>query len=110
MFMSHLSTGLNHYIKVAYKSFENVTKFKYLGMMLTNQNCICQEIKSRLNSGNACYHAVQNLLSSHLLFKNVKIKIYKTIILPGVMYWCETWSLTLREDNKQIESVSDQGT
>jgi hypothetical protein len=48
----------------------------------------------RLNSGNACYHAVQNLLSSHLLSRNVKIKIYKTIILPVVLYGCETWSLT----------------
>jgi hypothetical protein len=49
-----------------------------------DQNCIHEEIRSRLNSGNACYHAVQNLLSSHMLSRNVKIKIYKTIILPVV--------------------------
>ena len=53
-----------------------------------------------LRSGNACYHSVKNLLSSRLLFKNLKIKIYKTIILSLVLYGCETWSLTLREERK----------
>jgi hypothetical protein len=67
---------------------------------LTNQNLIQEEIKRRLNSGNACYHSVQNLLSSRLLFKNIKIRIYKTIILPVVRYGCETWSLTLREEHR----------
>jgi hypothetical protein len=56
-----------------------------------------EEIKSRLNSGNACYHSVQSLLSSRLLSRNVKVKMYKTVILPVVLYECETWSLTLRE-------------
>jgi hypothetical protein len=58
------------------------------------------EIKSRLNSGNACYHSVQNLLSSSLISKNLKIKIYKTVILPVVLYGCETWSLTLKEEHR----------
>jgi hypothetical protein len=52
----------------------------------------------RLNSGNACYHSVQNLLSSRLLSKNVKLRIYETIVLPVVLYGCETWSLTVREE------------
>jgi hypothetical protein len=51
---------------------------------MRNQNCIREEIKSRLNSGNACYHAVHSLLSSGLLPKNVNIKIYKRIILSVV--------------------------
>jgi hypothetical protein len=54
----------------------------------------------RLNSGNACYHLVQKLLSFRLLSKNIKIRIYKTIILPVVLYGCETWSLTLREERR----------
>jgi hypothetical protein len=59
-------------------------------------------MNKRVNSGNACYHSVQNLLSSHLLSNNVKItsKIYKTIILPVVLYGCESWSLTLREKHR----------
>jgi hypothetical protein len=77
-----------------------VAKFKYLGATLTDQNYIHEEIRSRQNSGNACYHAVQNFLSSHLLSRNVKIKIYKTTILPVVLYGCETWSLTLREEHR----------
>ncbi|PNF21949.1 hypothetical protein B7P43_G01775, partial [Cryptotermes secundus] len=58
------------------------------------------EIKRRLNSGNACYHSVQSLLSSHLLYGNINIRIYKSIILPVVLYGCETWSLILREEHR----------
>ena len=67
---------------------------------LTNQNSIQEEIKSRLKSGTACYHSVQNLLSSSLILKNLKIQIYRTIILPVVLYGCETWSLILREERR----------
>jgi hypothetical protein len=99
MFTSrHQTAEQSNYIRVANKSFENVAKFKYLGSTLTN--CIYEEIRSRLNSGSACYHAVQNLLSSCLLSINVKIKIYRTIILPVVLYGCETLSLTLREEHR----------
>jgi hypothetical protein len=95
MFMSrHQTAGQSNYIRVANKSVEKVAKFKYLGSALTDQNCIHEEIRSRLNSGNACYHAVQNLLSSRLLSRNAKIKIYKTIILSVVLYGCETLPLT----------------
>jgi hypothetical protein len=77
-----------------------VAKFKYLGTTLRDQNFMQEEIKSRLNSGNACYHSVQSPLSSRLLSRNVKVKIYKSIILPVVLYGCETWFLTLREENR----------
>jgi hypothetical protein len=78
-----------------------VSQFKYLGTTVTNQNLIQEEIKRRLNSGNEYYHSVQNLLSSRLLSKNVKVRIYKTIISLVVLYGCETWSLTVREEHKQ---------
>ena len=81
-------------------NFERVEGFKYLGTILTNKHSIEEELKSRLRSGNACYHSVQNLLSSRLLSKNLKIKIYGTVILPVVLYGCETWSLTLRKERK----------
>jgi len=77
-----------------------VEEFKYLGTTLKNQNSIPEEIKSRLRSGNACHHSVQNLLFSRLLSKNLKINIYRTITLPFVLYGCKTWSLTLRKERK----------
>jgi hypothetical protein len=92
--------GQKHSIKVANRSFEYVAKFKYLRTTLTDQNHMHEVIKSRLNSGNACYHSVQSLLSSRLLSRNLKVEIYKTIILPVVLYGCETWSLTLREEHR----------
>jgi hypothetical protein len=91
------NAGRNDSVRNNNGTFERVEEFKYLGTNLTNQNSIPEEIKSRLRSGKAWYHSVQNLLSSMLLPKNLKIKIYKTIILPIVLYGCETWSLTLRE-------------
>jgi hypothetical protein len=72
----HQNIGQNRDVKIANRSFENVSQFKYLGTTVTNQNLIQEEIKRRLNSGNACYHSVQNLLSSRLLSKNLKIIIY----------------------------------
>jgi hypothetical protein len=66
-------------------------------MIITNQNLIQEDIKRRLNSGNVCYHSGQNLLSSRLLSRIINIRICKNIILPVVIYGCETWSLTLRE-------------
>ena len=71
-----------------------------MGTTLTNQNSIQKEIKSRLKSWNACYHSMQNLLSSSLLSKNIKIERYRTIILPVVLYGCGTSSLTLREERR----------
>ncbi|PNF26869.1 hypothetical protein B7P43_G16264 [Cryptotermes secundus] len=92
----HENVGETHDIKIGNRCFENVVQFRYLGTTITNQNLIQEEIKRRLNSGNACYHSVQNLLSSHLLSKNIKIRIYESIILPVILYGCETWCPTLR--------------
>jgi len=94
------NAGQSHNIEIDNSSFERVEEFKYLGTMLTNQNSIHEEITSRLKSGNACYHSVQNLLSSSLLSKNLRSKIYRTIILTIVLYGCETWSLILREEHR----------
>jgi hypothetical protein len=84
------NAGRDDSVKTDNSFIEKVEEFKYLGTMLTDQNSIQKEIKSRLKLGNACYHSVQKLLSSGLLSKNLKIKIYRTIILPVVLYGCET--------------------
>jgi sorting nexin-29 len=94
------NAGRIHSMKMDNSSIEMVEDFKYLGITLTNQNSIEEEIKSRLKLGTACYYSVENLLSSSLLSKTLKIKMYRTIILPVFLYRCETWSLILREERR----------
>ncbi|KAJ4426359.1 hypothetical protein ANN_27173 [Periplaneta americana] len=90
----------NGNIKIGDLSFEGVENFKYLGATATNVNDTREEIKRRINMGNACYYSVEKLLSSCLLSKNLKVRIYKTVTLPVVLYGCETWTLTLREEHR----------
>jgi hypothetical protein len=90
------NAGRGHNTKKVNKSFGRGGT-KYLEKNIKNENSIQEEIKSRLKSGNTCYHSVQNLLSSSLLPRNSKTKIYRTIILPLVLYGCGTWSVNLRE-------------
>ena len=84
------------HIRVDSNSYEKVKTFKYLGTILTNQDSVHEEIKCRFQT--SCYYSVQTLLSSRLLSRNLKMKIYKTIILSVVLYGCEAWSLTLYEE------------
>ena len=81
-YMRYLEASRETYIGV--KSCANVAKFKYLGMILINENSIHEGIMSGFNSWNSCEHSNQNLLSSHLPCKNTKINT-KTIILPSVL-------------------------
>jgi len=81
------NAGRSYNIKTDNSSFERVGEFKYLGTTLRNQNSIQEELKRRLKSGNACYHSVQNLLSSSLLSKNLKLKIYRTVIFVCCCVW-----------------------
>ena len=95
-----VNAGRIHCMKMDNSSNERVEEFKYLGTTLTDQNSIQEEINYILKLGNACYYLVQNLMSSSLLPKTLNIKIYRAIIFPVVLYGCETWSLTLREERR----------
>ena len=106
MFMSRdQNSGRSRSVKYGSSSFERVEEFQYLETNMAHQNSIQEEIKGRLKSENACYHLVQNLLSSRLLSKLLKIKIYTVINFPFVLYGCETWSVTMAEKTKM--SVSE---
>jgi hypothetical protein len=82
------NAGQSHSIKIDSSSFESVEQSRYLRTTITNQKSIQEEIKCRLKSGNAYYHSVQNLFSYSLLSKNLKIKVYRNMILPLVLYEC----------------------
>jgi hypothetical protein len=77
-----------------------MTKFKYLGMTPTELYCKEEEIKSKLNSGNACYHSLDKLLCYHLLSKDIKIYVYTTINFFCFLEECDTWSVILRTEHR----------
>ena len=82
------NAGKSHNIKIHNRSFESVEELKYLGTTLTHQNSSREEIQSRLKSGNACYHSVQNILSSSFLSQNINIKTCRKIIEGGTYAEC----------------------
>ena len=75
-------------------------KFRYLGITVTNTNDIREEIKRRINMGNACYYSLKKILSSHQLSMKLKVNTYEPNILPVVLFGCGTWSLTLSEEQR----------
>jgi hypothetical protein len=89
----HQNAGQNHGIKIGNRWFENVAQFSYSGTTITYQNLIQEEIKRRVNLGNACYLSVQNFLSSRLLSKNIMRIVQNVEFLPVVLYRCETWTV-----------------
>ena len=90
----------SHSIRTDNSSLESVEQFKYLGTTLTNHILFRKKLRADLEPGNACYHSVQNMLSFSLLSRNIKIKIYRTIILSVVLCVCEIWSLTLTQNHR----------
>jgi hypothetical protein len=95
----HQKAGQTPDTKVTNRPFKNVAQFRYLERTVANQTLSQEEIKRRMNSSNACYYLVQSLISSRLLLKNVKIRIYKTILF-AVSHACETWCLTLGKEHR----------
>ena len=94
----HRGIIANEHVRICSIFYEKVETFTYLDSLVTNQSYIQDDIKYRLKAGNSCYYSVQPFLSSRLHSTNLKIKIYKTIILLDMLYGPETWSLTLREE------------
>jgi len=88
------------HIKIGNKSFEWVKHFRYFVITLTTLHCIHEKIKTRLKLGNVCYHSAQNILSCSLLSKNITTKIFRSNILPAILFGCEICSLTQREKHK----------
>jgi hypothetical protein len=98
--LRHLSGRQNHNVKITNEYFKKRCRFKYLEKSVANQNYINEEIESILNLGIVCYQSAQNHLYFRFLRKNTKINIDEDIILLVVLYECETWSLTLKEERR----------
>jgi hypothetical protein len=94
----HKDIMAHEHIIVGSNSNEIVKTFQYLGSLFNKSKFYPRGNKSRLKTGNSCYYSVQTLLSFQFLSKNTKIKIYKTIISPVVLYVCQTFSFPLREE------------
>jgi hypothetical protein len=92
------------YIRINNSNTERVNQFKYLGSVITNNNNnISSGISHRINVGNTSYYGLRNILRSRLLNKDTKCKIYKTLIRPAVLYRCESWTPTIKEEEKLNE-------
>jgi len=87
-------------IRISYEVIEKGNKFTYLGTYVTSKTEVAEKIKSRLVSGNACFYSVQKFLTSQLISRKLKMKIYRTVILPVLLYGCESWSTTLADEHK----------
>lgn len=89
-------------LRVDGHEFEKVNSFKYLGVVISNKNTEETEIQNRLNLANGCFYALNKLMSSKLLSQTTKIRLYKTIISPILLYGAETWKLNKKEEKKLI--------
>jgi len=82
------------------EAIEKVNKFRYLGAYVTSKHEVTEEIKIGLESGNECFYSVQKLLTSRLISRKLKLKIYRTVVLPLIIYGCKSWSTTSAEERK----------
>ena len=80
------------------ESFERVNQFKYLGSILTDDNNISEEVRSRVTSGNKCFFALSNVFKSKIINRKLKITAFNTILKPIVMYGSECWTLTTKDE------------
>ncbi|CAG9830357.1 unnamed protein product [Diabrotica balteata] len=81
-------------------NFKRVESFKYLGATITTDNDITEEIKGRIQAANRCMYSLHNTIKSKSLTRTSKIRVYKTVIRPVLMYGCETWTLTKAMESK----------
>jgi hypothetical protein len=84
------------------KSYERVNQFIYLGSQINSKNSIQEEIRLRIQTGNRCLFANKKLLNNKDLNGASKLQIYKFILRPAVIYGCETWTMTVTEQNRQL--------
>jgi hypothetical protein len=75
-------------------TFEEADNLKYLGALITSQNEVEADIKEKISAGNRCYRSFSKILGTRYISKNTKIRIYKTIMRPVVLYGSETWAIT----------------
>ena len=81
-------------LEIGEYTFQIVHEFKYQGTIITDENDINKEIRSRILQANRCYYALKNQFKSHILNLDVKFKIYKTILRPILIYGSECWTLS----------------
>ena len=89
-------------IKVTGTSCETVNQFIYLGSQINSKNSIQEEIRLRIQVGNRSVFANKKLLKNKDLNAASKLQIHKSIIRPIVTYGCETWAMTVTDQNRLL--------
>jgi hypothetical protein len=92
------SASNSDHLRCGKYEFEHVKEFAYLGSQLNQTNSTSSEIQARILSGNRCYYAYGKLMKSGTLNRSSKLKIHKSLIRPVVIYGCEAWTLTNRDE------------
>ena len=93
MEVSNSTVNYSAPLRINGHSFEKVKEFKYLGTIINDKNILRAEIGNRIKMANKCFFGLKRQLRSNLINRKTKLKLYKTLILPVLLYGSETWTL-----------------
>ena len=89
----------NHKIKIDNEEIEEVDKFTYLGAIVSNEGGSTEDLKNRIGKARSTFARLRNIWKSKKIRRGTKIRLYKTLVLPVLLYGSETWKMNKSNDN-----------